>query len=79
VESLLGAAVTELSPSPELDAGGGGVWPGGTTTYMQSLSSRMDCAPLAPVIGVRVTWQVCVIVPTGLCDGRGALTGSAEV
>jgi len=49
---------------PELDGGGGGVWPVGRTTYVQSLSSRTDWAPSPPVIGVRVTLQVCVIVPT---------------
>jgi len=49
---------------PELDGGGGGVWPAGRTTYVQSLSSRTDWAPSPPVIGVRVILQVCVIVPT---------------
>jgi len=52
------------SAEPELDGGGGGDWPGGRTTYLQSLSSRTDWAPSPPVIGVRVTWHVCVIVPT---------------
>lgn len=66
VESLLGAAMTESFPPPELDGGGGGGgdWPAGRTTYVQSLSSRTDWAPSPPVIGVRVTLQVCVIVPT---------------
>jgi len=49
---------------PELDGGGGGDWPFGRTTYVQSLSSRTDWAPSPPIIGVRVTLQVCVIVPT---------------
>jgi hypothetical protein len=49
---------------PELDGGGGGDWPDGRTTYLQSLSSRTDWVPSPPVIGVRVTLQVCVIVPT---------------
>lgn len=79
VESLLGAATTESLPLPELDCGGGGggAWPGGRTAYVQSLSSRTDWAPPRPVIGVRVTLQVCVTVPTWLCDGEGGLTGSA--
>ena len=63
VESLLGAAITESFPPP-VDGGGGGVWPDGRTTYVQTLSSRTDWAPSPPVIGVSVTWHVCVIVPT---------------
>jgi len=63
-EWLLGAAMTESLLAPVLEAGGGGDWPEGRTTYVQSLSSRMDCAPLLSVTGVRVTLQVCVIVPT---------------
>jgi hypothetical protein len=65
VEPLLGAAMTESFPPPELvGGGGGGDWPDGRTTNVQSLSSRTDWAPSPPVIGVRVTLQVCVIVPT---------------
>jgi hypothetical protein len=56
--------VVVACPFPELAAGGGGDWPEGRTTYVQSLSSRMDCAPLLSVVGVRVTLHVCVIVPT---------------
>ena len=54
VESLLGGAMTESFPPPELDGGGSGDWPVGRTTYVQSLSSRTDWAPSPPVIGVRV-------------------------
>src|SRR5258706_4663730 len=45
VESLLGAAMTESFPPPELEGGGGGGWPVGRTTYVQSLSPRTTWAP----------------------------------
>ena len=80
VPALADVDVVACPLSPELEAGGGGGGdsPAGRTVYVQSLSWRMDCAPLLSVTGVRVTLQVCVIVPTSLCDGRGALTASAE-
>lgn len=61
---LLGVAMTESVLPPEVEAGGGGDWPDGRTTYVHSLSSRTCCVPLLSVSGVRVTLQVCVIVPT---------------
>jgi hypothetical protein len=64
VGSLLGVPVTVSDPAPESDDGEGADWPEGTTVYVHSLSSRTSWAPSLPVVGVRVTLQVVVIVPT---------------